>query len=299
MYITFDFAKQLEPIMDIKTFVLYFSPYLVSAIGAFAITKQISVGLSNMGKKPVIYGTVSSLLFSGLAFIATFITKNLFTIFWILSGLFLLFGLIHFSFTHKKYFSHPRENKTKGLIAEFLFAFSLICFCVTFFASAVYFLKDKSFLFYPMLFCTLFFFSVPLVYYNFQTAYSIPAPVFTTWSYPLGKTIELPDEKENELIYVIGFELVKNLEHTDRRTYFTAKAPADMILGDLFYHFINDYNEQQSETPIEYTRKDVAADEWVFRTRPKWYQFSRILDPYKSVAENRIRENAIIICDRV
>jgi hypothetical protein len=71
------------------------------------------------------------------------------------------------------------------------------------------------------------------------------------------------------------------------------------LLGELYYHFINDYNEQQSETPIQYARRDGDADNWCFRTKPKWYTTSKFLNPYETVEQNHIKENTVIICERV
>jgi hypothetical protein len=72
-----------------------------------------------------------------------------------------------------------------------------------------------------------------------------------------------------------------------------------MQLGDLYYHFLNDYNEVQSETPIEYTDKQNNPQEWWFRIKPKWYQRQRILDPDLTIKENQVKENSIIICERI
>jgi len=69
----------------------------------------------------------------------------------------------------------------------------------------------------------------------------------------------------------------------------------------VFYHFINDYNEVQSETPIEFHYNREEQDQthaWYFRTKPKWYTFSRILDPFQTVDNNKIKENTVIICER-
>ena len=51
--------------------------------------------------------------------------------------------------------------------------------------------------------------------------------------------------------------------------------------------------------PIKYADDEVIAHEWWFRVKPKWYQFQRILDPELSVRENKVKENTIIICERI
>ena len=72
-----------------------------------------------------------------------------------------------------------------------------------------------------------------------------------------------------------------------------------MLLGDLYYHFLNDYNELHSETTIEFVDKYSIAQEWWFRAKPKWYQRNRILDPELSIKDNKIKEDTIIICERI
>lgn len=121
--------------------------------------------------------------------------------------------------------------------------------------------------------------------------------MFATWYYPV-TPIELPDEKANEKILVIAFEIAKT--PADKlKTNFRAKGPDSMLLGELYYHFLNDYNDIQSETPIEYVDAENNPQEWWFRVKPKWYQGQRILDPQLSIRDNQIRENSIIICERI
>lgn len=284
--------------MALKTFILYFAPFLVGSFALFAVIKQYASSFSAQGKKPLLYGGLSSVVSSGIAFGATFISNNLFLVFWIMSGVYFLFGLIHLAITHKKFFSHPRETKNKLFYAELLFAITIVLFSIAAFAALQYFLKDKSFLFYPMLLSLLFFFVPFLLSNTFIAAYDIPATVHTGWQYPLTNPLDLPDEKEGERLYVIGFEIAKK-ESDQQRTYFRAKAPEGMLLGELYYHFINDYNELQSETPIRFLDEEGKAQEWYFRTKPKWYQRSRILDAGRSIQEGGIRENTVIICERV
>lgn len=283
--------------MALKSFLLYFVPFLVGSVALFAVIKQFAASFAAQGKRPLMYGGLSSLLSTGVAFGATFISDNLFLVFWIMSAVYFLFGLVHLAITHKRFFSHPRESKTRLFYAEMLFGISIVLFSIAAFAALQYFLKDKSFLFYPMLLSLLFFFVPFLLNSTFMAAYDIPTASFPSWKYPLNQAIDLPDEKEGERLYVIGFEIAK--KDTDiRRTYFRAKAPEQMILGDLYYHFINDYNELQSETPIQYAGANGKAQEWYFRTKPRWFRRSKILDATLTVGAAGIRENTVIICER-
>jgi Ca2+/Na+ antiporter len=283
--------------MALKYFLIFAGAFLASSVVIMAFIKPLSSSFGNFGKKPWLFNFISSAIVSGIAFATTYITKNLFFTFWILSAVFLLFGIVIVLMVHKKYFKVRHDNWTKQFFAEFLFCISIILLSVAIFSSLQYFIKDKDFMHFPTLLCMLFLLIPFLLLHTFDAAISIPQPVYNYWQYPLNNPIELPDEDEKERLYVIGLEIPK--KDTDReRTYFTVKAPEHMKLGDLFYHFINDYNEVQSEKPIQYMHGE-NMDEWAFRTKPKWNKFSKILDAGLSVKYNKLKENSVVICERV
>ncbi len=285
--------------MAIKFFLLYIGSLLACSIILLNIVKQFAEGFAGSGKKPVIYGTFSSVVASVAAYGCTYASDHLFIVFWLLSALFLLFGIIHMVMIHTRYFSSYQQDSTKVLIGEILFAISVVFFTIVVFSSLQYFLKEKKdFLFYPMMMSTLAFFIPVLVFQTFQAAYDIPPPVYSTWVYPINQTIDLPPENPREKLLVIGFEIAKKITDSNR-TYFRAKAPENMELGLLYYFFINDYNELQSETPIEFADKDYDPHEWWFRKKTKWYQGLHIFDPALSVKDNGIIENTVIICERI
>lgn len=283
--------------MALKFFLIFAGAFLTSSMVIMAFIKPLSSSFGNYGKKPWIFNFVSSIIASGIAFATTYITKNLFFTFWILSATFLVFGIVIVLMVHKKYFKVRHDNRNKQFFAEMLFLISISLLTVAIFSSLQYFIKDKNFMHFPMLLCLLFLLIPFLLLHTFDAAISIPYPIYNYWKYPLSHPIDLPDEDERERLYVIGLEIPKNI--TDKeRTYFTVKAPENMTLGDLFYHFINDYNEVQSETTIAYATES-EPHEWTFRTKPKWYNSSKILNPELSIKYNKIKENTVVICERV
>jgi Type VI secretion system, TssN len=285
--------------MAIQFFLGYIGVFLAFAIALLFLVKPFSDGFTSGGKGPVIYSIISSFIVSVIAYASTFVTNHSFATYWIISGVFLLFGIVHITIVNKKYFNASGGYNGKIIIGEILFGLSIIFFAVVIFSSLQYFLSaDKQYLFYPMLFSCIAFFIPVLVLHTFDAAFNIPAAAFTTWVYPLNSQIDLPDENPSEKLYVIGFEIAKKSSDVNK-TYFRAKAPEGMKLGELYYHFINDYNELQSETPIEYTMRDSKAFEWWFRRRPKWYQLQHIFNPEITIRENGIQENTVIICERV
>jgi hypothetical protein len=284
--------------MAIKFFLGYIGVFLAFAITLLVLVKPFSEGFAASGKKPTIYSIVSSIIVSLIAYVSRFVSDHTFTVYCIISGVFLLFGMIHVAIVNKKYF-YAADNSNKMLVAEIMFGFSVIFFVVVIFSSLQYFLSgDKEYLFYPMLFSMLSFFIPILVLQTFNAAFNIPPAAFITWSYPLNQQMDLPDENPGEKLYVIGFEIAKKNSDVNK-TYFRAKAPEGMKLGELYYFFINDYNELQSETPIEFATNDFDAYEWWFRRKPKWYEGQRILNPDITIRENGIKENTVIICERI
>ena len=284
--------------MLLKYFWIYIGSFFACSIALMFMVKSFATNFGAAGKRPIMIGGFSAAAISGGGVLTYYISDHLFTVFWILCGLFILFGVIHVSFFHKKYFYANKNDRKKIRIGEIMFGLSLIMFSVVAFSSLQYFLVDKTYLFYPMLISMLCFFIPVLVVYSFESAYNIPLPVFATWQYPIHAPIDLPDERVNEKLVVIAFMIAKG-SNDKIKTNFRAKGPENMMLGELYYHFLNDYNELHSETTIDYADEDMNAQEWWFRVKPKWYQRNRILDPELSMRDNRIKEDTIIICERI
>ena len=151
---------------------------------AVVIVKQFAEGFSAHGKKPYLYGLVSSSIASGIAFLSRWVTENMFLIFWLLAGIYLLFGIIHMALVHKKYFSSTKENQGRIIIGEIIFGLSIIFFTIVVFSTLQYFIqKDREYLFYPVLLSTITFFIPFLFMQAFQAAYKIPTAIFKTWQY--------------------------------------------------------------------------------------------------------------------
>ncbi len=243
------------------------------------------------------YNSISSIILSLLAYGSNLVTENLFIVYWIIAGLFLLFGIIHLIVVNSNQIN-SNANEGEKVIKEILFGILIVFAAIIIFSSLQYFIRSKDYLFFPMLCSCLAFFIPSLIFHTFNAAFNIPKAIFKTWSYPLNEQIQLPEENPSERVYMIGFEIAKK-NYDTIKTYFIAKAPAGMNLGDLYYFFINDYNELQSETPIEYTSNNNIKYEWWFRRKHKWYQFEKILNPDITVRENDIKEHTVIICERI
>ena len=284
--------------MAIKYFWIYIGSFFAGAFVLFASVQKFAKAFAGKGLKPVLYGILAATVFGGLSFLSTLAPFNEYIIFWLAALVFLAFGIFHILVFHEKYFYPEPHNPNGAVIGELLFSFALLFFCVVVFSALIYFvIGNKSYPFYPMLTSMLAFFVPVSLFYTFQAAYRIPNPVFASWIYPIHEQIELPDERPNEKLVVIAFEIAKKTS-SELKTNFRAKGPETMKLGDLYYHFINDYNELHSETTIDFADEQHESYEWWFRIKPRWYQPNRILDPELTVRENKIKENSVIICER-
>jgi hypothetical protein len=143
------------------------------------------------------------------------------------------------------------------------------------------------------------FFIIPwFVNQTFLSAITIPPRVLKQWYYPYNEEIEEPDEDKLKHLLVISFEFPKQLSDK-HHTNFRAKAPVDMEMGELFYYFINDYNERHPHDQIDFLREEGRPCGWVFCKKPHFYTIQpRYIDAEKTIFNNGIKENDVIICNR-
>ncbi|MDQ2752770.1 MAG: TssN family type VI secretion system protein, partial [Bacteroidota bacterium] len=269
---------------------------LAIIVALTAIVKSLASGFAEYGKKPIVIAALTSTIGALIVFSTTYLVNDddSFALFWILAFSFLVFGCIHYVLMHKKFNYYDPKDKYKTLAAEILFSFAVMLFIIVLFSLLVYFIKDSHFLFYPLLLSVILFL-VPLFFnHTFLAAISIPSAMFGVWEYPIGQTIDPPPENPAEKVFDIVFEVPKKATDT-KKTYFRALAPENMKLGELFYHFINDYNSQQNETPIEITNKNNEVTGWWFRSKNKWYQSHKVFNPSDSIKYNGITKNSVVI----
>lgn len=145
----------------------------------------------------------------------------------------------------------------------------------------------------------LIFFPIPFVvvqarYYLNQ----IPGAVYKLWFYPQDQ--EMPDLDFIDLsqIEVVQFVFLKRREDT-ALTNFTSKAPLEMSLAQLFFIFINDYNEKNSRNTIQYANERNLVYGWLFYRRQKWPRGRHYFDPDQSFRQNAIQPNELIYAERV
>jgi len=282
--------------MPQKSFLIVVSLGAIVLIVFAALANSLARGFSISDKKNVFILLLTSILNSVVLFAITYLSDDPYIIFWIFSGIYLIFGIITVLINHEKFVPEANEKIYVVTIAEIFFTISIALFVTIISSLLQFYLKDKTFLFFPVA-CSAIAFLLPLFFvYTFDAAANIPPTDFLVWEYP-SKRIDPPAEGVNENMVVIGFDIAKRAQ--DKKTSFRAKAPENIILGELFYHFINEYNEEKSETPIEYLNQKKQPIVWWFRLKPKWYQFNKVLDPSLRIRDNFIKENSVIICEQL
>lgn len=247
-------------------------------------------------KKPtLIYLILGFLLFSllGLASVPDLFVSPV-SQFVFLQFIFLVMGITHIFCMHKylEWTNEPEAFWVKILFTVLMGIFGSIGYLI------VFHLLNKSGLQYFMT-ASILFFTIPLIFYHcFEKALAIPPKILNEWFYPVNMEVEEPEDSKLKNLLVISFEFQKKIQDK-HLTNFRAKAPVDMEFGQLFYYFINDYNERHKDNKIQYMGTGGSPNGWIFYKRPRWYSLSTsYVDAEKTIYNNRIRENDVIICSR-
>lgn len=242
------------------------------------------------GRKPFLYAFIS-VMFLGLTGLLQWVDPGgADTYFYFAQALVLILGIVHVFLLYRFIPQISRRDFGKGLGITLL-----IMLAGTIAAAVAYhFLHlDYRFLTYILPFM------VPyLCWQVFRVFFQIPSPTFKTWYYPLNE--EMPDLDMIDLsqIEVVQFVFSKNPQDATQ-TNFTAKAPLNMTLGQLFFIFINDYNDKNAQHPIHYLESADQPYGWLFYRKKKWFNQKEFLDSDLSFRNNAIQPNEFIYAVRV
>ncbi|HWK03335.1 MAG TPA: TssN family type VI secretion system protein [Puia sp.] len=207
---------------------------------------------------------------------------------------FLLLGVAHYYFMHQ-YLLWSVSKKAFWLELVFTLLIGLfgsISFLL------IYHFVNRNGLQYVMA-GSIVFFLIPFFFYQtFQTAIGIPPKILKEWFYPVKQEMEEPEDSKMKNLLVISFEFQK-MTNDPHFTNFRAKAPVDMDMGQLFYFFINDYNERHPSSRIEFVNPSGEPHGWIFYKKSRWYSIlTKYMDAEKTIYSNHIKENDVIICTR-
>ena len=203
---------------------------------------------------------------------------------------FLIAGIIHI-YLIRIFFTDL--NSQKKLL--FTFAITILGILVLFLLNFFIFI-DTSLYFYTL---GLILFPLPFLFiYSLKLYLNIPDKIFKKWHYPMDHTMPNLDLLDLTKVLIIQFEFLKSANETTL-TNFKAKAPYNMPFSELFYIFINDYNESHPQNIIEVTNEQQIPYAWIFRKKSSWWKSSKYVDPDLTFQNNIIINNDIIICQRV
>lgn len=266
---------------------------MVSAL-IFGVAKKLRKLINQDKKKFLIYALFSLLTFAltGLLSAPVVLNDTPLSSFIGIQVIMLIMGLLHL-YVMDKYFSFEDSNFNHELLFSILILFiGLIGF--------VNVLNNFRPLLSNIFLGAGLFFIIPLILKQLViSAYSIPMAYFKKWTYPLNNKIRDPLSHELTNPEVISFEFQKNIEDHEV-TNFRVKAPMNMEFGKLFYFFINDYNERHPQSPITYLNTNSQEPySWNFFFKSNWLGISKYIDFSKTVAQNNIKENDVIVCQRV
>lgn len=243
-----------------------------------------------LGNTLFIYGLVATLLLTAVSLLQYTAILSASTHFYISMVLAFCLGIAHLPLLFRFLLSPELENFGKGLgITAILTLLGAIA------AAIVYY-----FCHIPL---SLISFVIPflipfLAYYAWSLYKEIPPRIYKPWYYPLEE--EMPDLNMIDLgqIEVIQFVLHRKHE-TSSLVNFTSKAPLDMTVGQLFFIFINDYNERNPQTIIEYLDPLKTPTGWIFYRKHKWFNKRSYFDPHLSFRVNEIRPSEKVYADRL
>jgi hypothetical protein len=275
---------------------------IILSVGLIALSALLSQMVSRIrgSFKPFQKATIAYLLVSLLVFALIALASQIdffsdpvnYFIFSQVS--FLLLGIANFYLMHR-YLRWSGDEKSfwQGLL--FTLIESLLG-CIGY--TLVYRMLHQDGMEYFMAASICFFIIPMLFFYSFIKALSIPPKIMRQWFYPVHEEIGEPDENKLKNLLIISFEFQKQTGDP-HYTNFRAKAPGDMEFGSLFYYFINNYNERHPDNKIQFINNSGEPHGWIFYKKPRWYSFfTDYKDPEKSIYNNNIRENDVIICSR-
>ncbi len=279
--------------MSLAAFKISILFFLFSAL-IFGVAKKLRKLLNQDKKKFLIYALLTLLTFAltGLLSAPVVLNDTPLSSFIGIQIIMLILGMLHL-YVMDKYFSIEDSNFNH----ELLFSILILCIGLIGFVNVIN--NFRPLLSIIFIGASLFFIIPLIVRQLIISAYSIPVSIFKKWTYPLNSKIKDPLSHELTNPEVISFEFQKNIDDNEV-TNFRVKAPMNMEFGKLFYFFINDYNERHPQSPITYLNTNSQDPySWNFFFKPNWLGLSKHLDFSKTVAQNNIKENDIIVCQRV
>lgn len=140
---------------------------------------------------------------------------------------------------------------------------------------------------------------VPLLFWwAYVALLSIPAEIYKIWQYPLLPIVLDMQHLDFNRMLVLELEVYKQTEDPEPIKV-KVKAPGNMLFGNWFYKFIEDYNLKFPESPVNYKNIDNESIKWIFFIKTSFFKQNLYIDPELNIIENGITEKVTIYAKRV
>jgi len=177
-----------------------------------------------------------------------------------------------------------------GILISFLLSFYL-------FQLAFNWLSDIRFGIWAA--TSIFTFILPLLFWwAYVSLISIPTEIYKIWAYPPTPINIDMDHLDFDRMLVLELELYKNTSDAEPLKV-KAKAPENMIFGNWFYKFIEDYNLKFPKNPVQFKADDNDSYRWIFFIKTSFFKKNIFIDPDLDIIHNKITEKDTIYAKRV
>lgn len=106
------------------------------------------------------------------------------------------------------------------------------------------------------------------------------------------------DHLDFDRMLVLELELYKNTADAEPLKV-KVKAPENMMFGNWFYKFIEDYNLKFPKAPVQYAGDDYETYKWIFFIKRSFFKKNIFIDPDLDILNNHITEKVTIYAKRV
>lgn len=142
-------------------------------------------------------------------------------------------------------------------------------------------------------------FIIPLFFWwAYVALLSIPTEIYKIWAYPATPLHIEMDHLDFDRLLVLELELYKNTNDPEPIKV-KAKAPENMVFGEWFYKFIEDYNLKFPKAPVKYNTEELESYKWIFFIKTSFFKKHIFIDPDLDIVHNSITEKVTIYAKRV
>lgn len=244
----------------------------------------------------ILYSAVTLLIFALIGLSGLFSTIKPLKLYVLLQCLVLILGGVH-AYSLLKL---DKWNEHESFVHELIFTIYVAIIGALAFIVVFSLCEDKG---YALLFTSsILLFVVPFfVVKCFDFMLQIPEVVYPKWYFPIGQpAVELPEELfEDTSVAIVEFRMKQNAELDSEVIKSRTRLPLKTELSKFFPVFLEEFNDRNPGRKIQYLDEKNEAIGWNFYIHPKWWQFKNYINPDLTVRENEIKENNIIIAERV